>query len=85
MPLALIRTAAEWLATPHAQAAGEVVQLDDPVLGRTRMAGIPVHGGGQRGPGPRGLDRPLSPRRRPDADREEVLAELAADGPPCLR
>jgi crotonobetainyl-CoA:carnitine CoA-transferase CaiB-like acyl-CoA transferase len=84
VPLARIRTAAEWLATPHARAAGEVVQLDDPVLGRTWMAGILVHTAPADSgmPGAPGLDRPLSPRRRPDADREQVLAELAADGAP---
>lgn len=84
VPLARIRTAAEWLATPHAQAAGEVVRLEDPMLGRTWMAGIPVHAApvADSGvPDERGLDRPLSPRHRPDADREQVLAELAAGGP----
>lgn len=85
VPLARIRTAAEWLATPHARAAGEVVRLEDPVLGRTWMAGIPVHAApvtDSGGPDACGLDRPLSPRRRPDADREEILAELAAAGDP---
>ncbi|HEY7279748.1 MAG TPA: CoA transferase [Trebonia sp.] len=84
VPLSRIRTAAEWLATPHAQAGGEVVRLEDPVLGRTWMAGIPVHAApvaDSEVPDARGLDRPLSPRHRPDADREQVLAELAAGGP----
>jgi crotonobetainyl-CoA:carnitine CoA-transferase CaiB-like acyl-CoA transferase len=84
VPLARIRTAAEWLAAPHARAAGEVVRLEDPLLGPTWMAGVPVHTAlvaGSGGPGARGLDRPLSPRHRPDADREQVLAELAAAGP----
>jgi crotonobetainyl-CoA:carnitine CoA-transferase CaiB-like acyl-CoA transferase len=40
------------------------------------MAGLPVHTAAA--PDARGLDRPLSPRHRPDADREQVLAELAA-------
>jgi crotonobetainyl-CoA:carnitine CoA-transferase CaiB-like acyl-CoA transferase len=79
VPLSRVRTAAEWLATPHARAAGEVVRLEDPVLGRTWMAGIPVHAAAAQDA--RGLDRPLSPRRRPDADREQLLAELAAAGP----
>ena len=78
VPLARIRSAAEWLAAPHAQAAGEVVGLEDPVLGRTWMAGIPVHTAAV--PDACGLDRPLFPRHRPDADRDEVLAELAAGG-----
>jgi crotonobetainyl-CoA:carnitine CoA-transferase CaiB-like acyl-CoA transferase len=79
VPLSRIRTAAEWLATPHARAAGEVVRLEDPVLGHTWMAGLPVHAAAEQDA--RGLDRPLSPRHRPDADREQVLAELAAGGP----
>jgi crotonobetainyl-CoA:carnitine CoA-transferase CaiB-like acyl-CoA transferase len=79
VPLARVRTAAEWLATPHARAAGEVVRLEDPVLGRTWMAGIPVHAAARQDS--RGLDRPLSPRHLPDADREQLLAELAAGGP----
>jgi len=85
VPLSRIRTAAEWLATPHARAGGEVVRMVDPVLGRTWMAGIPVHAApvADSGvPDARGLDRPLSPRHRPDADREEILAELAAAGDP---
>ncbi|MGH3252530.1 MAG: CaiB/BaiF CoA transferase family protein [Trebonia sp.] len=79
VPLSRVRTAAEWLATPHARAAGEVVRLEDPVLGGTWMAGLGVHAAAAQDP--RGLDRPLSPRHRPDADREQVLAELAAGGP----
>lgn len=80
VPLARIRTAAEWLATPHARTAGEVVWLADPVLGGTWMAGLPVHAAAVQDA--RGLDRPLSPRRRPDADREQILAELATAGDP---
>jgi crotonobetainyl-CoA:carnitine CoA-transferase CaiB-like acyl-CoA transferase len=81
VPLALIRTDAEWLATPHARAAGEVTRLDDPRLGPTWMAGVPVHT--TDAPGPDGLDAPLRPRRLPDADREELLAELAAPAAPA--
>ena len=81
VPLAWIRPAAEWLATPHARASGEVVRLADPVLGETWMAGLPVHAGDTQDA--HGLDRPLSPRRRPDADREQILAELAAGDPPA--
>jgi crotonobetainyl-CoA:carnitine CoA-transferase CaiB-like acyl-CoA transferase len=49
------------------------------------MAGIPVHAApvaDSGGPDARGLDRPLSPRHRPDADREQILAELSAAGDP---
>jgi len=83
VPLARIRPAAEWLATPHARASGEVVRLADPVLGETWMAGLPVHAGVALDAG--GLDRPLSPRRRHDADREQILAELAAGDPPTAQ
>jgi crotonobetainyl-CoA:carnitine CoA-transferase CaiB-like acyl-CoA transferase len=79
VPIARVRTAREWLATPHARASGAVTRLDDPVLGPTWMAGIPVHVG--NGQGPDGLDHPLQPRRLPDADRAEILAELAAPAP----
>src|SRR6185437_1076291 len=97
VPLARVATAAEWVTTPHAREGGAVTRLDDPVLGPTWMAGIPVHAapGSPEGtvppedtvpedgstPDAPGLDRPLSPRRLPDADRERLLAELAAEGP----
>ena len=35
------RTTDEWIATDHAQRIGAVVQLDDPELGPTWMAGLP--------------------------------------------
>ncbi|MBW0118768.1 CoA transferase, partial [Pseudonocardia abyssalis] len=38
VPLAAVRTAQEWLRTPHAAESGAVVRLDDPVLGPTPMA-----------------------------------------------
>lgn len=79
VPLSRIRTAAQWLTTPHARAAGEVVELEDPLLGRTWMAGVPVHTAVKQDAS--GLDRPLSPRHLPDADREHVLAELAIEAP----
>lgn len=76
VPLAWIRTPAEWLRAPHARAAGEVACLDDPKLGRIWMAGYPVHAGTPDSPD--GLDRPVRPRQLPDADRAEILAELRA-------
>lgn len=78
-PIAQVRTAREWLATPHARASGAVTRLDDPLLGPTWMAGIPVHVGQTQGTD--GLDHPLRPRRLPDADRVEILAELSHDPP----
>jgi crotonobetainyl-CoA:carnitine CoA-transferase CaiB-like acyl-CoA transferase len=43
VPLCRIRTAAEWLETEHARVSGQVVEIDDPELGTTWMAGSPVH------------------------------------------
>jgi crotonobetainyl-CoA:carnitine CoA-transferase CaiB-like acyl-CoA transferase len=79
VPLARIRTAEEWLATPHARASGMITQLDDPRLGPTWMPGVPVHVGADQDEN--GLDHPLRPRSLPDADRAEVLGELEADAP----
>jgi crotonobetainyl-CoA:carnitine CoA-transferase CaiB-like acyl-CoA transferase len=42
VPLTLVRTSAEWLATEHARAAGLVTEVDDPVLGRTVQPGAAV-------------------------------------------
>jgi crotonobetainyl-CoA:carnitine CoA-transferase CaiB-like acyl-CoA transferase len=70
-----VRTAQEWLAHPHARAMGAAVQVDDPELGPTWMAGLPVlldeSPGAVKGP-----------RHRPDADRAEILAELGREAPP---
>ncbi|MTD53047.1 CaiB/BaiF CoA transferase family protein [Amycolatopsis pithecellobii] len=79
VPIAKVRTAREWLATPHAGASGAVTRLDDPVFGPTWMAGIPVHVGDDQGPD--GLDHALRPRHLPDADRADILAELATTEP----
>ena len=70
--LGAIRTSKEWLATEHARQSGAAVQLEDPELGLTGMAGLPVRlveaGSEVQGP-----------RRLPDADRTEILAELEGD------
>ena len=42
-PMSMIRSAAEWIGTEHARSWGSVIQLDDPVLGPTWMAGLHVH------------------------------------------
>ena len=55
--------AKEWLANAHAQACGTVVQLDDPELGQTWMAGHQVHLSGS--PGPMLEPRRLVPDRFP--------------------
>ncbi len=74
VPLARIRTSEEWLATPHARASGMITRLDDPRLGPTWMAGVPLHAGDDQDE--HGLDHPLRPRHLPDADRADVLREL---------
>jgi crotonobetainyl-CoA:carnitine CoA-transferase CaiB-like acyl-CoA transferase len=78
--LNVVRTAQEWLKHPHARESGAVAQVDDPELGPTWMAGLPVRLMGSPG-------AVRGPRRLPDADRAEILAELAASPsptpPPC--
>src|SRR5829696_6236967 len=41
-PITVCRTAAEWIETPHARAAGIVCRVDDPRLGPTWQPGPPV-------------------------------------------
>ena len=69
--IGFVRTVEEWLHTDHAQEVGAVFQLDDPELGPTWMPGLPVQLSESAG-------APVGPRRPPDADREEILAELQA-------
>jgi crotonobetainyl-CoA:carnitine CoA-transferase CaiB-like acyl-CoA transferase len=64
-----VRSVADWIRTPHARELGAVVQLDDPELGPTWMAGFPV-----RLTGSPGATR--GPRRLPDADHADIVAEL---------
>src|SRR4029434_3009480 len=64
------RTTTEWIHTEHAQQIGAVVQLDDPELGPTWMAGLPVHLTASPG-------APLEPRHLLDADHAHVMASLA--------
>ena len=63
------RTTTEWLHTEHAREIGAVVQLQDPELGPTWMAGLPVHL--EATPG-----APGGPRHGLDADRQDILREL---------
>ncbi|WP_327107381.1 CaiB/BaiF CoA transferase family protein [Nonomuraea glycinis] len=71
VPLAAVRTLAEWLENDHALAAGQVVVVDDPELGATAMPGAAVWLSATP-------TLPGRPRHLPDADRAEILAELAA-------
>jgi crotonobetainyl-CoA:carnitine CoA-transferase CaiB-like acyl-CoA transferase len=73
-PLCLIRTGEEWLHTPHARASQQVVQLEDPLLGPTWMAGLPVRVDGH-------VHLP-GPRRLADADRSEISAQADATPAP---
>lgn len=75
VPLARVRTSQEWLHTPHAVESGAVVRLDDPGLGETLVPGPAVRSGDV------GTAPAVGPRRLPDADRDAVLAEVAAPPP----
>jgi crotonobetainyl-CoA:carnitine CoA-transferase CaiB-like acyl-CoA transferase len=68
--IGMIRTSTEWLHEGHARVIGAVTRLEDPVLGPTLMAGLPVRLSLTDG-------EPGEPRHLPDADREEILARLA--------
>jgi crotonobetainyl-CoA:carnitine CoA-transferase CaiB-like acyl-CoA transferase len=68
------RTSAEWIATEHARQTGAVLQLDDPELGPTWMAGLPVRLSATPG-------EAQGPRRLPDADRDEIVGELTTPRP----
>jgi crotonobetainyl-CoA:carnitine CoA-transferase CaiB-like acyl-CoA transferase len=63
------RNTDEWIGTDHARAIGAVVQLNDPELGPTWMAGLPVHLTATPG-------APQGPRHLPDADHDQVISEL---------
>jgi crotonobetainyl-CoA:carnitine CoA-transferase CaiB-like acyl-CoA transferase len=67
--LAWARTTTEWIEADHARQIGAVVQLDDPELGPTWMAGLPVHLSATPGV-------PRGPRHLPNADHDAILREL---------
>ncbi len=67
--IGMVRTVEEWLHTGHARAIDAVTELDDPELGPTTMAGLPVQLSATPG-------APGHARHLPDADRTSVLAEL---------
>jgi crotonobetainyl-CoA:carnitine CoA-transferase CaiB-like acyl-CoA transferase len=72
----LCRTSAEWLENEHALGSGIIIDVSDPKLGTVRGPGINV-----RMSETPGVVR--FPRRLPDADRDEILAEL--ESPPIRR
>jgi crotonobetainyl-CoA:carnitine CoA-transferase CaiB-like acyl-CoA transferase len=63
------RTVSEWIQTEHARLTGAVVQLDDPELGPTWMAGLPNRLTGSPG-------AVQGPRHLPDADHAQIVSEL---------
>lgn len=70
VPLCRIRSYAEWLETEHARQSRQVIELDDPELGRVTMAGAPIHLTGSAEVEP-------EPRHPLDSDRQRVLAARA--------
>lgn len=75
VPLARIRTTAEWLTCEHAQASGQVVCAEDPMLGPVWLPGRSVGTAGEAA-------APPPPRHLPDQDRREILADLERPVPP---
>ncbi len=68
---AVCRPSAEWMTHPHAQGSGTIVEVEDPALGRTLQPGIPA----RLSLTPPAVQGPAHPL---DADREAILAALAA-------
>ncbi len=69
------RTSAEWLTHEHARASRAIVDVDDPVLGKTSQPGLNVRMSGTPGA--------IRPRRPLDADRGSILeqAEQPTEAP----
>jgi crotonobetainyl-CoA:carnitine CoA-transferase CaiB-like acyl-CoA transferase len=61
----------EWIHHPQAKATAIIEDFEDPVLGRFRGPGLHVRLSDSPG-------RVRFPRREPDADRAQILSELAA-------
>ncbi|WP_219460105.1 CaiB/BaiF CoA transferase family protein [Nonomuraea rhizosphaerae] len=74
VPLAAVRTTDEWMENEHALAAGQVVVVEDPLLGTTVMPGSAVSLSATP-------SLPGRPRHLPDADRADILADLDAPLP----
>ncbi|MBT5774650.1 MAG: CoA transferase [Dehalococcoidia bacterium] len=64
------RTTEEWMAHPHARESLAVVDVQDPVLGKTSQPGLTVRMSGTPGA--------IRPRVALDADREAILGSLDA-------
>jgi crotonobetainyl-CoA:carnitine CoA-transferase CaiB-like acyl-CoA transferase len=71
VPLTLVRTSAEWLATEHAKAAGVVTDVDDPELGRMVQPGAAV----------RLLGTPAAVRPRSAEPAERVVRSWSRPSP----
>jgi crotonobetainyl-CoA:carnitine CoA-transferase CaiB-like acyl-CoA transferase len=67
--ITVCRTSAEWIATPHARAAGIVREVDDPTLGRMWQPGRAARLSNWP-------NEPIRPAAPLDADRASVLSEL---------
>ncbi|HEX5141543.1 MAG TPA: CoA transferase, partial [Dehalococcoidia bacterium] len=63
------RTTDEWIENEHARVTQTVVHVDDPELGPTWMAGLPVRLTATPG-------EVKGPRHLPNADRDDVIGEL---------
>lgn len=67
---AVVQETKDWMRDDDALASDSVIELEDPILGKTFMIGSVV----QTFSTPADM---REPRHLPDADREEILAELA--------
>ena len=76
VPITLIRTSAEWLAAPHPNAAGSVVDVVDPELGAMRQPGLAV-----RMLGTPGTARPRAQHTHAAADGSAAGASARSGGP----
>ena len=74
MPVARVRSPAEWMATRQAAESGAAITLTDPLAGRVVLPGASID--------LFGTVPPPRPRHLPDQDRDAVLSELAAAGRP---
>lgn len=77
--VAAAQTAEEWIKDPSAIDSRSVIPVEDPILGATMQPGVPSLMLGS------GDSAGSSPRHLPDADREEILKELATRTAPKLR
>lgn len=69
VPIAMVRTSAEWMRTPQARQSGCIVEINDKELGKVLQPGIQAHLSASPGAITHGA--PL-----PDQHRAEILAEI---------